>query len=281
MCLGAIGSQTGGSITRPASYCGLAACKPTFGRVPLEGILPLSATMDHPGPMATCVRDVAILLEALVTPAAFAREGKTSTADAFASRLDAAPSTPIRLGRLRGFFETMADADVNAAVDQAAARFAAAGATVVDVPFPPSFETVVADHKRLLSGGAARVHRDRFASAPDTFLPKIRLAVEEGLTVTDSEIARLIEQQQVARREILTAMDRLDALICPATRGAPPDVTSTGDPSFNAPWSFTGLPVVSIPIATTAENLPLCLQIISRPWEEVALFQVAEWCERM
>src|SRR5262249_56580194 len=68
MCLGAVGSQTGGSITRPAAYCGVAGCKPTYGRVSADGLLPLAASMDHPGPLARCVQDLAILLPAIARP---------------------------------------------------------------------------------------------------------------------------------------------------------------------------------------------------------------------
>lgn len=275
MCLGAIGTQTGGSITRPASFCGVAACKPTFGRVPLDGIVPLSATMDHGGPMAATVRDVALLLEALVTPAS-----KTpSTADRFMAAIGDATRGPVRLGRLRGFYETMAEPEMQAAIESAASDYASRGAMVVDVPLPPSFETILANHKRLIAGGAARVHGTLFTSARDTFLPKIGALLEEGLTVTDEELAELIAKQEIARRELLAAMDGLDAVLCPASRGPAPDTTSTGDPSFNAPWSYTGLPVVSFPIATSSAGLPMCVQMIGRPWEEVSLFRVAAWCE--
>lgn len=276
MCLGAIGTQTGGSITRPASFCGAAACKPTFGRVDLAGIVPLSTTMDHGGPMAPCVRDVAILLEALVTPA---EAGPPAAQDAFVAALDAPASAPLRLGRLRGFYEFLADDEMNAAIDRTAEAVRAAGGTVVDVALPPSFETILNDHKRLISAGAALIHRERFRAAPETFLPKIREMIENGLQVPEEELPALKREQALARGELVSAMDGLDAVFCPATRGPAPDVSTTGDPSFNAPWSFTGLPVVSFPVATF-EGLPLCVQVVGRPFEEAALLRTCERIER-
>jgi aspartyl-tRNA(Asn)/glutamyl-tRNA(Gln) amidotransferase subunit A len=275
MCLGSFGTQTGGSITRPASFCGAAACKPTFGRVDLTGIVPLSATMDHGGPMAPCVRDVAILLEALVTPP---DAGLPAPADAFVSALDAPLTTPLRIGRLRGFFEFLADDAMNAALDRATDAWRAAGATVVDIPLPTSFETILNDHKRLISGGAAQFHRERFLAAPETFLPKIRELIEDGLKVSESDLVELKRKQERARLDLVAAIERTDAAICPATRGPAPDITTTGDPSFNAPWSFTGLPVVSFPFARAGE-LPLCVQVVGRPFEEASLLRTSAWLE--
>ena len=97
MCLGALGSQTGGSITRPASYCGVAGLKPTFGRVSTDGVVPLAASMDHVGAMARCVRDLAILFQTIADP-----ENREP--------ITAEPHLPPRLGRLRGLFESRADA---------------------------------------------------------------------------------------------------------------------------------------------------------------------------
>lgn len=276
MCLGAIGTQTGGSITRPASFCGDAACKPTFGRVSLDGIVPLSPKMDHVGPMAPSVRDVAILLEALLTPA---DSGTPTLVDALVAGLDRPYPAPPRIGRLRGFYETLAEPAMNEAVGSTIQVLKRAGAVVVDVELPPSFNTILADHKRLISAGAAAVHRERYRTAPDSFLPRIREQIESGLAIDEFSLDELYELQAVAQREICCLLDGLDALLCPASRGAAPDTTTTGDPSFNAPWSFTGLPVVSFPVGRKA-GLPLCVQMIGRPFEEASLFRTSEWIER-
>src|SRR5439155_5160417 len=98
MCLGALGSQTGGSITRPASFCGVASCKPTYGRVSTTGVLPLAESMDHVGPIAQCVRDLAVILQTIVGREEFPELAQPKS-----------PSAVYRLGRLRGLFEEMPD----------------------------------------------------------------------------------------------------------------------------------------------------------------------------
>ena len=121
MCLGALGSQTGGSITRPASYCGIAGLKPTFGCVSTNGVVPLAASMDHVGAMARCVRDLAILFQTIADP-----KNSEETQP---------PRVPPRLGRLRGIFENRADASVLRMMDEACDRLRACGAVIVEVRF--------------------------------------------------------------------------------------------------------------------------------------------------
>src|SRR5262245_34558169 len=131
MCLGALGSQTGGSITRPASYCGVAGCKPTFGLVPLEGVYPLAASLDHPGPIARSVGDAALLLEVMAEqPIGYPT-----------------PCDPPRLGRLRGMFAGRAEETSAAVFEQALMRLASAGATVRDATLPAAFDNVLDCHR--------------------------------------------------------------------------------------------------------------------------------------
>src|SRR5207249_3567782 len=133
MCLGALGSQTGGSITRPASYCGVAGCKPTFGRLPLDGIVPLAESMDHPGALARCVRDLAILTQGMA-----AADAHEPTMPDWTRDSGGAANTLV-LGRLRGLFEELAEPVMNAAMDRVVERLRAAGVTVKDVVAPAAF----------------------------------------------------------------------------------------------------------------------------------------------
>ena len=127
MCLGALGSQTGGSITRPASYCGVAGLKPTYGRVPLAGILPLAWSMDHPGPMARCVKDLGLLL------AAFADPWRGGSSEKWA--------TP-RLVRARGLFKDLAEPSVLSAMDEVIRKLQPAAARIDESTLPAGFADV-------------------------------------------------------------------------------------------------------------------------------------------
>ncbi len=268
MCLGAIGSQTGGSLTRPASFCGVATCKPSFGAVPLEGIVPLAPSMDHPGPIARTVRDTALLLAVI--------SGDTCGS---LSVLAQSPSEPPRIGRLRGFFELQVEASYQALLDETLRRFAAAGAIVVDVSVPMNFEDVIAQHRTIMATEAAAFHQPHFAKHRADYGPCIASLVEQGLAVKAVDYLSAQAQQQSLRSQLLAVMNEVDVLVTPATTGPAPDASTTGDARMNAPWSFTGFPTVSFPIGLAADGLPLALQCSGRPFAETELFAAALWCE--
>src|SRR5262249_59950546 len=103
--------------------------------------------------------------------------------------------------------------------------------------------------------------------------------LREGLACTAPEFARTKEHQRELKQAMLACFQGVDAQLTPATTCAAPDAATTGDPAFNSPWSYTGLPTVSIPAAWTAEGLPLSLQFVGPPFGEAELFRVAAWCE--
>jgi Asp-tRNA(Asn)/Glu-tRNA(Gln) amidotransferase A subunit family amidase len=265
MCLGALGSQTGGSITRPASYCGVAGCKPSFGRVPIDGVVPLAPSLDHPGPMARCVRDLEILLRTIDD----CRVGLEDSAH---------PTTP-RLGRLRGLFDHRADSAVTEMMQQVCTRLEQKGATIVDVPEPAAFAEVLPRHRLVMAVESAEFHQERLRRHPEDYDPRIRALVEEGLNCPAPEYARCKEHQKLLRSEMEPCFDSVDALLTPATTSPAPDAGTTGDPAFQSPWSYTGFPTISFPAGLSAEGLPLAIQLVGRPWSEDKLFPVALWCE--
>lgn len=264
MCLGALASQTGGSITRPASYCGVASCKPTYGRVSCEGVVPLAASMDHPGAMARSVRDVEILLTTL------ADTGWEMQSDC---------TTPPTIGRLRGLFESRAEPSVTQMMERTTEQLRRRGATVVDVKLPSSFDEVLPRHRIIMAVEAAVFHGERLRRHPDDYDPWISTLLEEGLACPAPEYARCKEHQRQLRVEIENCFTGVSALLAPATTSPAPDATSTGDPAFNSPWSYTGLPVVSFPTGLTEDGMPLAIQLVGRAWSESELFPLAAWCE--
>jgi aspartyl-tRNA(Asn)/glutamyl-tRNA(Gln) amidotransferase subunit A len=266
MCLGALGSQTGGSITRPASYCGVAGCKPTYGGVPLDGIVPLAPSMDHPGPMATCVRDLAILMEVMMPGfRPVAANGKPAP----------------RLGLLRGLFHDSATPVMQSFIEKVAGQIREAGGLVDVVALPGSFADVVARHRVVMAVEAAMFHEPRLKRHPQDYGPNIRKLLEEGVACSAAEYARCKEHQRLLREEILACFEGVDALLTPATTGPAPSAQTTGDPAFNSPWSYTGLPTVSLPAGWSPEGLPLAMQLIGRPGSEPALLGIGEWCEKV
>jgi Asp-tRNA(Asn)/Glu-tRNA(Gln) amidotransferase A subunit family amidase len=276
-CLGALGSQTGGSITRPASFCGVAGCKPTFGRVSTRGVVPLAPSMDHVGPMARCVRDLVPLLQTIAGPDP-QEPGGAATLPDWSATLTAGGRPP-RLGRLRGLFESGAEPVMCELMERAAARLRDRGAEVVEVALPASFAEVIERHRVVMAVEAAAYHAERLRRHPDDYGPSITGLLEEGLACPAPEYARCKDHQQQLRSEMAACLEGLDALFTPATKGPAPDAATTGDPVFNSPWSYVGFPTVSFPAGRTTEGLPLALQLAGRPWGEGPLFAAGLWCE--
>ncbi len=253
MCLGALGSQTGGSITRPASYCGVAGCKPEYETVSCEGVVPLAHSMDHPGPIAGCVRDLAILLQNLWS-------SPLRTPDLLAALDDKSHDRP-RLGRVRGLFEERAEPAVHRMMDEAVQALVDSGCEVEDLALPAGFSEVIERHRIVMAVEAAQFHERRLRKHPEDYGPNITKLLEEGLACPAAEYARAKEHQQRLRRE-MRMLPGCDAILCPATTGPAPDRATTGDPAFNSPWSYTGLPTISFPVGLSEDGLPLAIQLV-------------------
>ncbi len=242
MCLGALGSQTGGSITRPASYCGVAGCKPPFGTVSCRGVVPLAHSMDHPGPIARCVRDLAILLQ---TIAGYDwNTGRVLVPDLIAA-LNQVIKVP-RLGRLRGLFEDRAEPPVRRMMADVVSALRERGCEVVDVALPAGFSDVIARHRTIMAVEGAQFHQERLRKHPEDYGPNITRLLEEGVACAAPEYARAKEHQKQLRTEMSAVLRQCDVLLCPATTGPAPDKSTTGDPAFNSPWSYTGLPTILV-----------------------------------
>lgn len=282
MCAGAIASQTGGSITRPASYCGVAGVKPTFGRVSRRGVTPVSFHLDHVGVMARSAADCAALLNAIAgddphDPGAESHE--EFSLDECLARV--ATQKPPRLAILRSFFFDGAEREVAELTEAAIRRLCNGGAEVVELPLPEGFEQVHAMHRRVMAAEAADFHRTAFGAPRAGYGPNMAALLAEGLAVSIANYQAALRHQHEFRQAVARTLSAVDALITPATpTAAPAGLNSTGDPRFNSPWSFAGLPTVSIPIALVQAGLPISLQLIGPAWSEARLLATAIWCER-
>lgn len=264
----AIGSQTGGSITRPASYCGVCGMKPTFRSVSLQGVVPVASSLDHPGPIAHCVADLRIMLQALT--------------ETEAVPFECPPLSRLKLGRPRGFFDERADSEMRHALDASIDRLASAGVTIVDLDLPVEFADVLVHHRRIMATEAAKWHRDRFRAHREDYGPCVATLIEEGLQTRDADY-----RASRAHQQALTAMmarlfqSSIAALVTPAATGPAPDTSSTGDPCMNSPWSYTGLPTVSFPIDLTTDRLPLAIQLSGPHRHDWELLNLSEAFERV
>ena len=286
MCLAALGTQTGGSITRPASFCGVASFKGAWGAWPLEGIVPVSEHLDHVGPMARSVADLALLwtlVEARLRPERAADLGRRSEAIVAG---EWRPQAPPRLAVIEEYFFEESEASALDAFKACIAGLEEAGAAVERLAPPPSFAGMHASHRMVMAVEAAQVHREDFAARPETYRPGITGLIEEGLSASavDYRAARVHQQRFAA--DLAAALDTPVATagpvvaLSPATVSSAPPLAeqSTGDPRFNSVWSFSGLPTCGVPACLGGDGLPLGLQL-GAARESIALFQAAAWCE--
>ena len=281
MCLGAIGSQTGGSINRPASFCGVAGIKPTFGRVSRRGVLPVSFHLDHVGPMARTAADCGLLLAAIAgsdphDPASSVRPGIELPDD----RASWAPEHPPRLGVIRQFFFEGADAETAALVEEALALLASQGAKLVELQLPDHFGQVHAMHRRIMASEAAEFHRIAYGWPREGYGPRMRELLDEGTHVTLGEYQEALQHRTAFRNAVHRALADVDALALPAAPGPAPDTSTTGDARFNSPWSHAGVPAVSMPCGVTRAGLPVAVQLVGEAWSEDWLLPIATWCEK-
>jgi aspartyl-tRNA(Asn)/glutamyl-tRNA(Gln) amidotransferase subunit A len=267
MCSGALGTQTGGSLVRPATYCGVATCKPTFGKLSTESIVPVSPSLDHVGPMARKVGDLTLLLGCLLDVTA---------------PLPLRPCEPPRLGLLDPGMLAIPDEAVQGAMQSVLKALTQVGAEIQPVSMPQIFGDVLKNHRQIMAAEAAAYHRERFASHRDQYGPKIASLLDEGLAITAVDYLAAKAWHREFRRQAADLLDGVDALIMPSTHTtAPATLETTGTPHFQVPWSLARLPVVSIPCGIAADGMPAGIQLIGRADDEMKLLSVATWCEQI
>jgi aspartyl-tRNA(Asn)/glutamyl-tRNA(Gln) amidotransferase subunit A len=273
----ALGTQTGGSVLRPAAYCGIVGLKPTHGRISTAGVTPLAWSLDHLGVFARSVEDTAIALGVLAgQDDADLRSAPEPTADYAA---EAREGGPPRLRIPRGLFEDKASPEMSAHLNDVASAFRRGGATVEDVSLPDAADAMRSAHAQVMRVEAAAYHEEKFKRSPDIYRPFLHAIIEEGLSIPGFEYARARNLQRSFRRELVNALSGYDALLMPvAPTAAPRGLSSTGDPVLCLAGSFSGLPAVAIPSGLSPEGLPLSVQLLAGPFSEGKLLATASWC---
>jgi Asp-tRNA(Asn)/Glu-tRNA(Gln) amidotransferase A subunit family amidase len=285
MCLAALGTQTGGSIVRPAAYCGVAGFKPPFGEVSLEGIEPISYHLDHVGPIARRVSDLYFVWQQLAVRAA--------------DGLDAAVTRPWAernldywldcygvnrtLFVLEGEWLDQRCHETRVVFEQSLAGLRGQF-DVRPLRLPPSFGDIHARHRAIMAVDAAAHHGAEYARVPEKFSKSIAGLIEAGMKTSAITYSEAVRLQRVQRRELVSLLqsqgDLLGCLVMPsAPAPAPADLTGTGDPLFNSPWSYLGLPALTLPCGLAPNGLPCGLQFISLTAPQV--FAMAGLCERV
>ena len=281
VCPAAMGSQTAGSVIRPAAYNGVVGFKPTYGMVSRTGVFPVSWTLDTLGWMTRSVDDAGLLLDAV---AGFDPRDPGSVEAGYeptAGTLEPEGWAP-KLGIVSGDFERAASAEMQAHMFTVIERLRHGGQVVELFDLPASYLGIRAAHRVIDYAECAAVHRTDYARHPEQFAPGVRARIESGELIP----AVAYVQAQRLRRQFRYDMDRaraaVDALIMPAATGpAPRDLSTTGDAAFYSPWSAAGLPAITLPTSLNKGGMPLGVQLVGRGFEDATLLRAARWVERV
>jgi aspartyl-tRNA(Asn)/glutamyl-tRNA(Gln) amidotransferase subunit A len=277
LCLASLGSDTGGSIRIPASLCGIVGLKPTFGRVSLRGLIPLSWNLDHPGPMARRVEDIAVLLQAIAGYDSQDPGSVDMPVPDYLSQLKEGVRG-WRIGLAKGFFCEQVEAEILEMVQAAAHTFEGLGAVIEPVELPEALQAARANGLMVTSDAAA-FHQDRLSNRSQDFGQDVLVRLQSGAAATSSEYIQARRLQSVLRRRYEQLFASYDLLLAPTTPIAAPQSGSDAVERarqltrFTAPFNLTGLPALSLPCGFTQTGLPAGLQLVARPWGEERLLQ--------
>lgn len=280
MCPAAMGSQTVGSVLRPASYNGIVGLKPTYGRVSRRGVVPVSWSLDTVGWMSRTVEDAALLLQVMAGP---------DDQDPVASRLPAGDylsglesAGPPTVGLITSFFMEEAGQETQNRTRAVVEKLASAGATVEELTLPESFGSAIQDQLTIMAAEAAAFHKPMYEKQAQDYKPKLREMLRQGLEIDAVTYSKALERRLQFSADMRLLAEKADVLLTPSTPTAPlADLTNTGDTRFQGPWTSCGLPAITLPIGLAESGLPLGIQLISSPFEEARLLAAARWCERV
>jgi aspartyl-tRNA(Asn)/glutamyl-tRNA(Gln) amidotransferase subunit A len=273
-CGAAIGTQTFGSVIRPASYCGVFGLKPTFDAIPRDGVIPFAPSLDHVGILArtpTLAARCADVLMDLPTAAEKPSAGLQEDIDLRRNRLrTASAGVPDR------YFFSGLDTTVRTGFDAGLQALHELGVRVREVKLPSLFEDAVGAAGILMRAEAARSHRHWYAAHSELYGDHLRQVIEAGLKIPAVEYLEARAIQLRAQQEMQQLLAEVDFLVSPSTPTvAPHGLAWTGDPVFNTPFSVTGVPTITLPATYSADGLPSGFQVAGAPWSEAKLFRLA------
>lgn len=279
LCMGAMGSDTGGSIRSPAGLCGIAGIKPTYGRVSRRGVYPLSWTLDHAGPMAWTVEDCALMLQALAGYDPQDAASVDTPVPDYAAALRA-PVRSLRIGFARGWHAEQAMPEMTAALDTAADTLRGLGCTVVEVEPPPLDDFHVAGRLILLSEAYA-IHKAHLAARPEAYGQFARDRIRLGAFIPASDYVQALRVRRHLVDGMAAAMADVDLLICANQYGAAESFANStapfpffGKPYLTMPFNVTGQPALTLPCGFSESGLPLGFQIVGRTFDDAGVLQL-------
>lgn len=260
----AFGTQTGGSVIRPAAYCGVIGYKPTYGDFNRVGIKMQSHSVDTLGLMARSLDDIALFRAAVLKLPVV--------------RIDRDIDRP-RIGLCRSPVWDKAEPETKKLIEATATRLADKGATVVDVAFASKFADIIDDHAAITGFESVRNYADERLRNPDKMSDEIKAGpMKRGLAVTFERYVAAQRETVAFKPHVDQLFDKVDVLLTPSAPGeAPEGIAFTGDPVFNSIWTLAGTPCVTLPAGTGPRGLPLGVQLVGLRHADDRLLSAAAW----
>jgi Asp-tRNA(Asn)/Glu-tRNA(Gln) amidotransferase A subunit family amidase len=270
----AIGSQTAGSVIRPASFCGVYGVKPTHGLISRHGALELSRTLDHVGVFARSLADAALILEVLAGYDPNDPDTRPVAAPDYLGLVAEEPPLPPRLAFVRTPVWDKADAQTHAAFEE---LVAALGDRIAEVALPDAYAAAWDDQRVIMATDMADNFDPLLKRGGDVLSQQMRDLLADGRAVP---AVRYLQAQRNARgyaAGLTKLFDEYDAILTPATPGVAPVGEATGSPVFNSLWSLTGLPALTLPLLSGEGGMPLGVQLVGAKGDDARLFRTANW----
>jgi Asp-tRNA(Asn)/Glu-tRNA(Gln) amidotransferase A subunit family amidase len=271
----AIGTQTNGSVIRPAAYCGIYGYKPTFGLVPRHGILEQSLPLDQVGFFARTVEDLAIIAEPLIGH----DERDPDTRPIASPRLREVALQDPPLPPVFAFTTTPNWGDAEEQTRQAFEEVAQAlGERAVRFSVPEMFRDAWQWHTTINEADLARNYHDLYERGRDALSESLRAQIERGRRVSAVDYNNALARRRAASAAFDEVFDRCDAILTAAAAGpAPHGLSSTGSPAFCTLWTFAGMPALTLPLLTAENGMPMGIQLVGRRGDDARLLRTARW----
>ena len=275
----ALGSQTGGSTCRPAAYNGIVGLKATYGRISRYGVVPVSWSLDHVGILVRTVDDAALMLQVLSGEDANDPGSANEPVPNFMQQM-AEHNLPPRIGMPSQYFQEKSTSEVWAHTQAVANQLAAAGAEIVEIGLPGSFSSSHSVQRIVMNVECAAYHEQFHADQAEDYGPRVRAGMEMGMLIPATKYLQAMRLRRQFRQDMVQMVQQVDAVLTPTTPApAPKDRNTTGDASFQVPWSTSGLPTVTIPSGLSDNGMPLAVQLGALPFQEGKLLGAAQWCQ--
>ena len=275
----ALGSQTAGSVLRPAAYTGVVGIKPTLGLVSRYGVMPVAWSLDTMGWFTHTVEDAAIVLGVLARHDPNDDISLSTPATDYTASLE--DVRPPKIGYMHQYFVEESEPEVQDHVDHVVAKLMQEGAFVEEVRIPIDLHDGREAHGIVQNTEAADAHEADFAAHADDYMPSTRGVIENGMATPATKYIQAQALRRDLRRELLNAVEPYDAILTPSILAPAPDTSTTGNPACQWLWTTVGFPAISIPSGLSEDGLPLGIQLASAPLDEATLLSAASWCERV